>query len=125
MALTIPEEEYELCHKLAKPGYAALGLANDLYSWKKERAAAEDAGEDYVFNAIWVIMKERGVTEAEAIEVCRGEILRYISAYCKIVDATRDDPNLSKDLRAYIEAVMFSYSGNLVWSIYCPRYKGY
>jgi hypothetical protein len=40
MALTIPEEELDLCFELARPGYAALGLVNDLYSWKKENKAA-------------------------------------------------------------------------------------
>lgn len=123
MALTIPDEELDLCSRLAKPGYAALGLTNDLYSWEKERAAAEKAGDDYVFNAIWVIMNERLVTEAEAKGVCREEIKKYISQYCRTVEEVRDDTSLSTDLRTYLEAIILSYAGNLVWSIYCPRYK--
>lgn len=122
MALTIPAEEYELCMELARPGYAVLGLTNDLYSWEKERQAAEKAGQDYVFNAIWVIMNEQQVSEDEAKAICAEEIQRYATIFCRNVDETKRNLALSRDLRAYIEAVMYSCSGNLVWSIYCPRY---
>lgn len=125
MALTIPDEEYDLCMKLARPGYAVLGLTNDLYSWRKEREDAERAGQDYVFNAIWVIMRERSVTEDEAKAICADEIRRYTLEYQQIIDATKNDAGLSKDTRAYLEAVMFSCIGNLVWSIYCPRYHAF
>jgi len=123
MGLTIPDEEYDLCSELAKPAYAALGLTNDLYSWEKEREEAKGAGQDRVFNAIWVIMRERSVGEQEAKLICRAEIKKWISASCRIVDETRDNSSLSKDLRTYLEALLFSYVGNLAWSITCPRYN--
>ena len=44
MALTIPDDEYDLCVTLARPCYIALGLVNDLYSWDKERVEASRAG---------------------------------------------------------------------------------
>jgi hypothetical protein len=122
MALTIPEKELDLCMELARPGYAAISLTNDLYSWKKERDAAEREGLDHVFNAIWVLMKERSMTEEEAMLACAEEIKTYISEFRRVVDATKRDTNLSRDLRAYIEALGYSHVGNLVWSIYCPRY---
>ncbi|KAL7793174.1 isoprenoid synthase domain-containing protein [Trichoderma ceciliae] len=122
MALTIPDEEYDICMELARPGYAVLGLTNDLYSWNKERQAAERAGQDYVFNAIWIIMNERSVGEDEAKAICTEEIQRYATIFCRNVEETKKNLALSRDLRAYMEAVMYSCSGNLVWSIYCPRY---
>ncbi|KAF2466571.1 terpenoid synthase [Lindgomyces ingoldianus] len=125
MALTIPDNEYEKCHTLAKPAYAALGLTNDLFSWNKERDAARRAGQTCVFNAIWVIMREKSVTEAEAKMICRAEIRRWISTYRCIVDNAKEDMSLSKDLRTYLEALLLSYVGNLVWSITCPRYNEY
>ncbi|KAI1877693.1 hypothetical protein JX265_003701 [Neoarthrinium moseri] len=125
MALTIPDEEIQLCMELARPAYVALGLVNDLYSWDKERDAATRAGQDYVFNAIWVIMKERNIGEEEAKSVCREEALKAISTYSDTLEERRDDLSLSRDLRAYLEAVLYSYIGNLVWSIYCPRYRDF
>ncbi|KAM7201355.1 terpenoid synthase [Rhypophila sp. PSN 637] len=128
MALSIPPVEFGDCMNLARPGYVALALTNDLYSWEKERNAAKAAGQDFVFNAIWVIMQERSrdkVTgllpedaEAEAMATCRAEIKKYVPEY-----HTTHDPTLSKDLKAYLEAVLLIISGNLVWSIYRPRYN--
>lgn len=133
MALTITPGEYDLCMRLARPGYVALALTNDLYSWKKERIAAESAGQDCIFNAIWVIMRELSGTsrrsaagdalEAEAIEICKAEIKRYVSEYRSIVEQTKKNDRLSKDLKAYLEAILYTISGNLVWSICCPRYN--
>lgn len=121
MALTIPDDEYEMCMELARPGYAVLGLTNDLYSWEKEKDAAARTHQDYVFNAVWVIMQERSVAEEEAKAICAEEIQKHADKYCKIVEDTKKT-QLSKDVRTYIEAVKFSCIGNLVWSIYCPRY---
>lgn len=112
MALTIPDHEYDLCMELARPGYTVLGLVNDLYSWRKERDAAEQAGQDYVFNAIWVIMRERSVSEDEAKAVCADEIRRYTSEYQEIVEKAKKDPSLSKDTRAYLVSSIFL----LLWS---------
>ena len=68
-------------------------------------------------------MKERSVSEEEAKAICRSEALKQITAYCRNVETARNDNSLSKDLRTYLEALLFSYSGNVTWSIYCPRYK--
>lgn len=125
LALTISEEEHDICHKLAEPGYAAMALVNDLYSWDKERVMAEKAGQDYVFNAIWVIMAETSVSEADAKEICRAEIQKLILQYSQVMDDVQTNTSLSQDLRRYLEAVRLSYIGNLVWSIYCPRYRDF
>lgn len=121
MALTVPPSELDLCMQLARPGYAAISLTNDLYSWRKERKDAEAAGQDYVFNAVWVIMRERRCDEDEALEVCRDEIRKYIAEYDDIVLRARS-MGLARDTLKYLEAVRLSHVGNLVWSIYCPRY---
>ncbi|KAI1292698.1 isoprenoid synthase domain-containing protein [Xylaria venustula] len=123
MGITIPTGEKHLCMRLAKPGYAALGLSNDLFSWEKERIAAEKLGQDYVFNAIWVIMQERAVNEAEAKRLCSSKIRSYMAEYEQVVEGVRKDESVSKDLRRYLEAVLLSCVGNIVWSIYCPRYR--
>lgn len=122
MALTIPESEYDRCMELARPGYAVLGLTNDLYSWEKEKQDALRLKQDYVFNAIWVIMREMQVTEEQAKAICSEEIKKYVSEFTSTVETVKKDDSLSKDLRTYLEAVMYSCSGNLVWSITCPRY---
>ena len=122
MALTIPEEEIELCMELARPGYAALSLANDLFSWAKEREDARRLGQPHVVNAIYVLMSEHSISESEAQNLCRAKLQEVVAEFVGIVNETKQRLDLSLDLRTYIEAVSFSISGNLVWSLYCPRY---
>jgi hypothetical protein len=122
LALTIPEHELDLCFHLARPVYSALSLTNDIYSWNKEKKAAEDAGQDHVFNAVWVLMTERSISAKEAIDVCREKIIEDMSAFNDTLEAAEME-GLSRDVVTYLYAVRSSYIGNLVWSIYCPRYK--
>ena len=122
MALTIPAHELDVCMRLARPGYEAISLINDIYSWPKERAEAEKAGQDYVFNAVWVGMKERKCDEQKATEFCKNLARQSIQDFSTSVN-TPQVTELSCDSRTYLGAVGLSYVGNLVWSIYCPRYN--
>ncbi|KAF2967118.1 hypothetical protein GQX73_g6441 [Xylaria multiplex] len=124
MGLTIPDNELDIAMKLARPGYVVLGLTNDLYSWNKERKAAEMAGEDTVFNAIWVIIREKGVNEEEAKEICSDVIRKYMTDFTEMVEGALQDLSLSRDLRRYIEAVKLSCIGNL-WSQFFPPKPGF
>lgn len=122
MALTIPNDEMELCKRLGQPAWKALALTNDLYSWNKERDAAAKLGAPYVINAIWVLMREHSISESRAQEVCRQKIQKYVEEAVRTADETKKRKELSLDVRKYTEAILYSISGNLVWSIYCPRY---
>lgn len=122
MGLTIPEHEMSLCKELDRPAWEALALTNDLYSWEKERDDAAKAGDSLVVNAIWVLMQEYSISEPEAKDLCRQKIKESVSRAVKIAEETKKRTDLSLDLRQYTDAITYSVSGNLVWSIYCPRY---
>jgi len=122
MGLTIPTEEMDLCKSLSRAFWEALALTNDMYSWEKERDDAAKAGQMQVMNAIWILMREYSVTEAEAKELCKNKIKQSVAIGVEAVQKTKIDTSLSLELRKYTEAIMYSVSGNLVWSIYCPRY---
>lgn len=122
LALTIPASEVEMCMRLARPGYEAISLVNNIYSWPKERVDAQEAGQDYVFNAVWVVMKEQGCDEETALRVCRGSTQQLFKQSEDIVESSKDS-DLSLQSQRYLKAVGQSHVGNLVWSIYCPRYN--
>lgn len=123
MGLHIPDHETDTCRNLMAPAWIAVGLQNDLYSWPKERYAAQRRGDDHVVNAIWVLMQEYKVDLDEAIKICRKLIKQYVAQYVQIVKDNTDNELLSRDLRKYIEAMQFSISGNVIWSLNCPRYN--
>ena len=122
MALTIPEKEMNLCKQLVRPAFAALSLTNDLFSWNKERDAAEKNGQPHVVNAIWVLMGELSIPESEAKAVCREKIKESVADCLVKVKEAKSNLELSPDLRTYVEAIQYSVSGNLIWSLECPRY---
>ncbi len=122
MGLSIPEDELDLCHELANTAYLTLGLTNDLFSWQKEYETAVAMGQDYVVNVISVLMEEHGISEEEAKAICREKIKVTVVDYRKIVKDTNERDDVSVDLKRYLEALLYSLSGNLVWSLECPRY---
>jgi len=122
MGITIPNEESELCAQLMRPAWIAAGLTNDLFSWEKECEAARRNGLSYVVNAIWVLKGEHSITTDEAKALCREKIKVAIADYLQVIKRTCNNLKVSLDLRKYIEAMQYSLSGNVVWSLQCPRY---
>lgn len=122
MGISIPEAELDLCHELANTAYLNLGLTNDLFSWQKEYDTAVAMGQDYVVNIISVLMEEHSISEEEAKEICREKIKVTIVDFRKIVEDTNERNDVSVDLKRYLEGLLYSLSGNLVWSLECPRY---
>ena len=122
MGISIPEEELDLCHELANTAYLNLGLTNDLYSWQKEYETAQALGQDFVVNVIAVLMEEHNISEEQAKALCKEKIKTTIVDFQKIVRDTNERTDISVDLKRYLEGLLYSLSGNLVWSLECPRY---
>ena len=122
MAITIPEEEVDLCRRLMRPAWIVAGLTNDLFSWQKEYEASRKNGHPHVVNAIWVLMQEHAITVEEAKAICKAKIKEHVAEYIQVVKDAQRNENLSVDLRRYLEATQYSLSGNVVWSLLCPRY---
>ena len=122
MAITIPEEEMDTCRELMRYAWMAVGLTNDLFSWQKEYEASRRNGQTDVVNAIWVLTGEHSISVDEAKELCRSKIKDCVAKYRIVVEETKKRTDLSLDLRKYVEAMQYSLSGNVVWSLLCPRY---
>ena len=122
MGITILEQEMPVCEQLCRSAWVTASLTNDLFSWPKEREAAITAGQADVVNAIWVIMGEHKISEDDAKALCRKKIKENVAEYVHVVERNRMRTDLSLDLRKYIESLQYSLSGNVVWSLRCPRY---
>ena len=119
--LTIPDEEEELCKEYMIPTWVAASLTNDLFSFQKEYEDAKKAGQPYVVNAVWVLMHEKNISEEEAKLECRKRIKIEIKKAIKNVESVKE-MEVSEDLKRYFELLKYSLSGNVVWSLQCPRY---
>ncbi|PSN59191.1 fusicoccadiene synthase [Corynespora cassiicola Philippines] len=123
MALHIPDHEMDACHKLMEPAWIAVGLANDVFSWPKERDASQRLGRTHVVNAVWVVMQEHGFSQKQADQYCRELAAQYVSQYVDSIRNIKNEESISPDLRTYVEAMQYSISGNVIWSKFCPRYN--
>ncbi|OJJ98433.1 hypothetical protein ASPACDRAFT_31194 [Aspergillus aculeatus ATCC 16872] len=121
-AITIPENELDTCHQLATTAYLHMALVNDLVSWDKERQSAAALGKDYVTNFIFVAMEEHAISEDQAQERCRREIQKATVDYLRVFEEVKARDDLSPDTKRYLESVLYSMSGNVVWSFHSPRY---
>lgn len=122
MGITIPDREMPVCEQLCRSAWVTASLTNDLFSWPKEREAAIKAGQADVVNAIWVLMGEHKISEEDAKALCREKIKANVAEYVRVVERNKMRTDLSLDLRRYIESLQYSLSGNVVWSLRCPRY---
>lgn len=111
-----------LCTELVLPAVIAASLTNDLFSYEKEYEAAQAAGLTEVVNALWVLMREHKISLEEAKSMCRMRIREEVAKYTRIITDTQPRKNLSSDLKRCIELMQYSVSGNVVWSLQCPRY---
>lgn len=92
-------------------------LTNDLLSFEKER---DDVN---VLNAVLVVMREHGCSEAESREILKDRIRVEVANYVRVVKETRTRTDLSDDVKRYIEVMQYTLSGNVAWSTQCPRYN--
>ncbi|KAK8067601.1 geranylgeranyl diphosphate synthase [Apiospora saccharicola] len=121
-AISLSEEETRLCAELVMPAVVAASLTNDLFSYEKEYEATQAAGLTDVVNALWVLMGEHGISLDEAKALCRRRIKKEVAKYACVVNETRRRDDLSSDVKRYIELMQYSVSGNVIWSLQCPRY---
>ncbi|KAF1993843.1 terpenoid synthase [Amniculicola lignicola CBS 123094] len=123
MGLTIPEEDKGRATEATVSAFGVIALTNDLFSWERERDAAKRDGMPHVMNAIYVLMGQHNVSEEEAKQMCHEKIVELVQEYKAIVEKYKNDTSSCIDLRKYIEALQCNISGNLIWSLTCPRYN--
>lgn len=103
------------------PTWVAASLTNDLFSFQKEYEDAKKIGQPYIVNAVWVLMTEKNIGEGEAKLECRERIKREITKANENADRVKK-MEVSEDLKKYLDVLRYSLSGNVVWSLQCPRY---
>ena len=122
MGLDIPEDQQQTCLELARPLWLQIALANDYHSWEREQEAAKAHGHVSVTNAIWVLMHKHSMTYEEANALCGERAKQYAAEYLKILETVKNRDDLCQDAKYLLDLLKFVISGNIAWSLQCPRY---
>ncbi|KAL5041044.1 hypothetical protein BDW71DRAFT_212499 [Aspergillus fruticulosus] len=124
MGILLSEEEQKMVEPLVKPCYAALGLANDYFSFDIEwEEFQQDAEKTTMTNAVWLFMQWDGLGVEQAKERVREVTNGYEQQYLRNIKEFASGPGKERPhLLEYLKAEAYQIPGNVAWSLRCPRY---
>ncbi|KAK4119290.1 terpenoid synthase [Parathielavia appendiculata] len=123
MGMTLTEEEDALFADIKRCCFASLALSNDWFSFDREWAEAQNRPSGAkLINAVWLFMRWRGVSPNEAKQLVREATNRYEHRFLELCDEFRRAHPQREDLHRYLRGLTYQISGNVVWSLRCPRY---
>ena len=105
-------------------------VANDLLSYRREVKRMGTTGEvgNVGVNVVFAVMRERGVTEPEALAWAEGYLMsleRKFEEEVIKVHRQFEGTEYESDLRKYMAGARQMMAGNLEWNCFCGRYKEY
>ncbi|KAK4171121.1 isoprenoid synthase domain-containing protein [Triangularia setosa] len=127
MGLGLPQQDKALLDEMTRPCFASLALANDYFSFDREYTEfyyKEEKEEGRLINAVWLCMKWHGV----GVEVAKGLVREACNGYereflRRCEGFLGDEKTKDKEKwRMYFKGLQHQVSGNVVWSLRCPRY---
>ncbi|PYI01416.1 geranylgeranyl pyrophosphate synthase [Aspergillus sclerotiicarbonarius CBS 121057] len=121
--LLTPEEG--LIAPIVKPCYAALGLANDYFSFDVEWEEFQKEGSDKkaMTNAVWLFKQWHHVDQDEAKRLVQQVTNNYEKEYRQRVhECVSGEGKENARLQEYLVALGYQIPGNVAWSLHCPRY---
>ena len=120
MGMTLSQDELAQVAPIVRPCYAAIGLANDHFSFEVEYEVFKKSSAKTMTNATWLFMYWDGVSVTEAKEVVRVTTWEYEMRFEQL--RRESEGALSPKLGKYLLGLACQVSGNMIWSLDNPRY---
>lgn len=121
--MTLTAKEDEQLAEVVRPCFASLALANDYFSFDREWEISKLPGAPKPVNAVWHYMRWHGVDVPSAKRLARDAANRYEAMFLEFCHSFRMKHSpVSKKIDQYLDAIAHQVSGNVVWSLNCPRY---
>jgi ophiobolin F synthase len=122
MAFRVSEHDRELVKDIFESIEKGLMLTNDYWSWDREYRDWKEKGNRLV-NAIDVIRRIHALSIHEAKEAVKTLIGTKEQEYVtQKTEFYEKHPDISQNLRRWIEAAGCFLSGNHYWATGCPRH---
>jgi geranylgeranyl pyrophosphate synthase len=129
MGVQLTDEDDASINDIVAPAYAALGLANDYFSFDREFQERESSRRDSMdlepmTNAVWLFMQWYNMSILEAKDMVRRETVKYEDEFeRKKREFLHSDPTPPEKLWRCLDGLSQMIIGNLAWSLQCPRYS--
>lgn len=123
LGMTLTPEEDEKLEDVVYNFYAALGLANDYFSFEREYDEFQHSDATTLTNAVWLYMNWQNVGVETAKNMVREATMTYEKNFLSLCQRFKaSQPPVSSKINEYLTSLQHLLSGNVVWSISCPRY---
>ncbi|KAK5124909.1 hypothetical protein LTR85_001099 [Meristemomyces frigidus] len=123
MGETLSSDEDAQLASIVAPCFAALGLANDYFSFDRELAELQESEESSMTNAVWLLMKWDNIDASEAKRRVQNLAVSHEKEFARKRDEfLRSSPTPSRKINQYLSGLSQQIVGNVVWSLRCPRY---
>ncbi|RAH78110.1 geranylgeranyl pyrophosphate synthase [Aspergillus japonicus CBS 114.51] len=123
MGFVLTSEEQASIEPVVRPCYAALGLANDYFSFDVEWEEFQHSAETTMTNAVWLCMHWHGVDVPAAKEMVRQVTTNFEREFQqRVAEYIAGDGRENRKVQVYLRALGYQIPGNVAWSLRCPRY---
>ncbi|KAE8152335.1 isoprenoid synthase domain-containing protein [Aspergillus avenaceus] len=124
MGILLTEDENATVAPIIKTCHAALGLANDYFSFDVEwREFEKQSKKGSMTNAVWLFMQWNNVDIPEAKRLVQKVTNQYEQEYLRRVENfINGEGRDAAKLHTYLKAQGLQIPGNIAWSLRCPRY---
>ena len=101
-----------------------MGLVNDYFSFDREYDEFQASGESQTLtNSVWLHMEWHNVDIAAAKRMVKQAVWHYERRFLDLCAEYRCEySSLSDHVDRHLRALAYQVSGNVVWSLNCPRY---
>ncbi|KAI2484278.1 Geranylgeranyl pyrophosphate synthase/Polyprenyl synthetase [Pyrenophora tritici-repentis] len=124
MGVTLTEEEDAKLEPIRRPCFIAIGLANDYLSFDREYLEFSESVEPKTLkNAVWLHMQWYHVDVSAAKKMVLDKTRQQEDEFLEnCARFRRENNDMPEKLNRHLEALAYQVSGNVVWSLNCPRY---
>ncbi|RAH67449.1 bifunctional terpene synthase/polyprenyl synthetase family protein [Aspergillus aculeatinus CBS 121060] len=123
MGFVLTPQEQASIEPVVRPCYAALGLANDYFSFDVEWDEFQRSEETTMTNAVWLCMHWHGVDVPAAKEMVRRVTNNFEREFQqRVAEYVAGEGRENRKVQVYLRALGYQIPGNVAWSLRCPRY---
>jgi len=122
MGMKLSKDEEARATKIVGPCYAALGLANDYFSFDIEYDDFTNSNQKTMTNSVWHNMQWYSVDVDDAKLLVKEQTIKYELEFHILRKGFACKYPTFYNLHHYLTALSYQVIGNIVWSLECPRY---
>ncbi|KAK3399185.1 isoprenoid synthase domain-containing protein [Sordaria brevicollis] len=129
MGETLTKEEDALLAPIIRPCHASLALANDYFSFDREWTEYQDALSSssssdvgVPINGVYLYTQWQNVDIPTAKQLVREAANRFEADFLQKCQEFRESGKSNEKLDRYLRGLSYQITGNVVWSLNCPRY---